>query len=182
LLLGMVLSVCTWFHSMVTLPPWLVSTDYHYYYYYYYYYYSEQSESSRNFRSRTVREDNYLLEAQTASISGTYPVAYRQGHVTDPAPVTAQWQLHNSRLGLQPKPGHPSLPWSMNCNRQGLKNSFSCCQSSALCLKQHKGRWLCASCKGESCWPGRGMSKAPKYEYLLFAKLVTAQFSFWHDN
>ena len=29
LLLGMVLSVCTcWFHNMVTLPPWLVSTDF----------------------------------------------------------------------------------------------------------------------------------------------------------
>jgi hypothetical protein len=29
LLLGMVLSVCTcWFHSMVTLPPRLVSTDF----------------------------------------------------------------------------------------------------------------------------------------------------------
>jgi hypothetical protein len=29
LLLGIVLSVCTcWFHSMVTLPPWLVSTDF----------------------------------------------------------------------------------------------------------------------------------------------------------
>jgi len=29
LLLGMVLSVCTcWFHIMVTLPPWLVSTDF----------------------------------------------------------------------------------------------------------------------------------------------------------
>jgi hypothetical protein len=29
LLLGMVLSVWTcWFHSMVTLPPWLVSTDF----------------------------------------------------------------------------------------------------------------------------------------------------------
>jgi len=28
LLLGIVLSVCTcWFHNMVTLPPWLVSTD-----------------------------------------------------------------------------------------------------------------------------------------------------------
>jgi len=43
LLLGMVLSVWTcWFHSVVTLPPWPVSTDfgtcsYHYYYYYYYY-------------------------------------------------------------------------------------------------------------------------------------------------
>jgi hypothetical protein len=29
LLLGMVLSVCTcWFHNMVTIPPWLVSTDF----------------------------------------------------------------------------------------------------------------------------------------------------------
>jgi len=29
LLLGMVLSVWTcWFHSMVTLPPWYVSTDF----------------------------------------------------------------------------------------------------------------------------------------------------------
>ena len=29
LLLGIVLSVCTyWFHNMVTLPPWLVSTDF----------------------------------------------------------------------------------------------------------------------------------------------------------
>jgi hypothetical protein len=35
LLLGMVLSVCIcWFHSIVTLPPRLVSTDYYYYYYY----------------------------------------------------------------------------------------------------------------------------------------------------
>ena len=45
LLLGIVLLFCTcWFHNMVTLPPWLVSTDfgtYYYYllYYYYYYYY-----------------------------------------------------------------------------------------------------------------------------------------------
>ena len=48
LLLGIVLSVCTcWFHNMITLPPWLVSTDFGtcsyqcfcpiYYYYYYYY-------------------------------------------------------------------------------------------------------------------------------------------------
>jgi hypothetical protein len=29
LLLGIVLSVCTyWFHSMVTLPPWFVSIDF----------------------------------------------------------------------------------------------------------------------------------------------------------
>jgi hypothetical protein len=54
LLLGMVLSVCTcWFHSMVTLPPWLVSTHFGtcsyqcflfnctlVYYYYYCYYWS----------------------------------------------------------------------------------------------------------------------------------------------
>jgi hypothetical protein len=50
LLLGVVLSVCTcWFDNMVTLPSWLVSTDFGtcsyesslsnliYYYYYYYY-------------------------------------------------------------------------------------------------------------------------------------------------
>jgi hypothetical protein len=38
LLLGMVLLVCTcWFHSIVTFPPWVVSTYYYYYYYYYYY-------------------------------------------------------------------------------------------------------------------------------------------------
>ena len=52
LLLGIVLSVCTcWFHNMITLPLWLVSTDFGtcsyqcflsnctpvYYYYYYYY-------------------------------------------------------------------------------------------------------------------------------------------------
>jgi hypothetical protein len=67
LLLGMVLSVCIWFHYMITFPSWLVSTDFcwyqyflsnfypyflayvellsaihtapYYYYYYYYYYY-----------------------------------------------------------------------------------------------------------------------------------------------
>jgi len=38
LLLRIVLSVCTcWFHNMVTLPPWIHSTNYYYYYYYYYY-------------------------------------------------------------------------------------------------------------------------------------------------
>jgi hypothetical protein len=40
LLLGMVLSVgICWFHSMVTLPPRLVSTDFGTCSYYYYYYY-----------------------------------------------------------------------------------------------------------------------------------------------
>ena len=34
LLLGIILSVCTCsFHNMVTLPPWIVSTDLYYYYY-----------------------------------------------------------------------------------------------------------------------------------------------------
>jgi len=134
-----------------------------YYYYYYYYYYSEQSEFSRNTRSRTVRGDNCLLDAQTSSISGTHPVPYRQGHVTDPAPVTAQWQLAQflSRLATQTRSSISSL--SMNCNRQGLKNIFfPGCQSSAHCSGQRKGSCFCASCQGQSCWPGRGVSKAPK--------------------
>jgi hypothetical protein len=33
LLLGIVLLVCTWFHNILTLPSWLVSTDFHTYSY-----------------------------------------------------------------------------------------------------------------------------------------------------
>ena len=72
LLLGTVQSVCIcWFHNMVTLPPWLVSTDFgtrsyhcvicpivplfHYYYYYYYYYYYTYSTAVAEMSSSWAR-------------------------------------------------------------------------------------------------------------------------------
>jgi hypothetical protein len=68
LLLGMALSVCIcWFHSMVTLPPRLVSTDFgtcSYYYYYYYYYFKF---CHRHFLPGTASEPK-AIPAQDSSL------------------------------------------------------------------------------------------------------------------
>jgi hypothetical protein len=55
LLLGIVLPVRTfWFHNMVKLPSWLLSTDFGtwlYHYYYYYYYYNNNISERRHYSS-----------------------------------------------------------------------------------------------------------------------------------